>query len=105
MVGRKQAYYEALLYGEGLLKTLFKAVETAAGGLGLDVVFITGVSPVVLNDMTSGYNFGENIYLDETFNDLCGFTEAEIAAVLARMAVEGGSWSAAEALEIMRTFT
>ncbi|QVL50521.1 MAG: AAA family ATPase [Thiocapsa sp.] len=104
MAGRKQAYYEALLYGEGLLKTVFKAVKAAAGGLGLDRVFITGVSPVVLSDMTSGYNVGENIYLKATFNDLCGFTEAEIAAVLARMAVEGGSWSAAEVLETMRTF-
>jgi hypothetical protein len=104
MAGRKQEYYEALLYGEGLLKTVFKAVKAAAGGLGLDRVFITGVSPVVLSDMTSGYNVGENIYLKEAFNDLCGFTEAEIAAVLARMTVTGGSWSAADALATMRTF-
>jgi hypothetical protein len=104
MTGRKQAYYEALLYGEGLLKNVFKAVKAAAGGLGLDRVFITGVSPVVLSDMTSGYNVGEDIYLDETFNDLCGFTEAEIAAVLAQIAIEGGSWSPADALETMRTF-
>ncbi len=54
--------------------------------------------------MTSGYNVGENIYLKAAFNDLCGFTEAEIAAVLARMAAEGGSWSPADALETMRTF-
>ncbi|MFZ1641625.1 MAG: AAA family ATPase [Candidatus Contendobacter sp.] len=100
----RQEHYEALLYGEGLLKTVFKAVKAAAGGQGLDRVFITGVSPVVLSDMTSGYNVGENIYLEATFNNLCGFTEAEIAAVLTRMAEEGGSWFAVEALETMRTF-
>ena len=104
MAGRKQEYYEALLYGEGLLKTVFKAVKAAAGGQGLDRVFITGVSPVALSDMTSGYNVGENIYLDEVFNDLCGFTEPEIAAVLARMAVESGSGSPTDALDTMRTF-
>jgi hypothetical protein len=104
MAGRKQEYYEALLYGEGLLKTVFKAVKAAAGGQGLDRVFITGVSPVVLSDMTSGYNVGENIYLDEAFNDLCGFTETEIAAVLERLATEGGTWSPTEALDLMRTF-
>jgi hypothetical protein len=104
MTGRKQEYYEALLYGEGLLKTVFKAVKAAAGGQGLDRVFITGVSPVVLSDMTSGYNVGENIYLTDTFNDLCGFTEGEIAAVLERMAPEDGSWSVAKALDTMRTF-
>ena len=104
MTGQKQEYYQASLYGEGLLKTVFKAVKAAAGGQGLDRVFITGVSPVVLSDMTSGYNVGENIYLEAAFNDLCGFTESEIATVLTRMAEGGGSWSAAEALDTMRTF-
>ncbi|MEY6433540.1 AAA family ATPase [Thioalkalicoccus limnaeus] len=96
--------YQTLLYGEGLLKTVFKAVKAAAGGMGLDRVFITGVSPVVLSDMTSGYNVGKNIYLEADFNDLCGFTEAEVGAALAQLAVEGGGWSAAEALATMRTF-
>ncbi|MDS4020570.1 MAG: AAA family ATPase [Candidatus Competibacter sp.] len=104
MAGQGRGHYEALLYGEGLLKTVFKAVKAAAGGQGLDRAFITGVSPVVMSDMTSGYNVGENIYLEPLFNDLCGFTEAEIAAVLARMAGEGGAWSADAALETMRTF-
>ena len=100
----RQQDYEALLYGEGLLKTVFKAVKAAASGRGVDRVFITGVSPVALSDMTSGYNVGENIYLEPAFNDLCGFTEAEIAAVLARLAEAGVAWSPAEALDTMRTF-
>ncbi|BCU06215.1 AAA family ATPase [Allochromatium tepidum] len=96
--------YQALLYGEGLLKTVFKSVKAAAGGLGLDRVFITGVSPVVLSDMTSGYNVGEHIDQDPMFNDLCGFTEAEVEAVLVHLAAEGGDWSPGEALATMRTF-
>ncbi len=96
--------YAALLYGEGLLKTVFKAVKAGAGGLGLERVFIAGVSPVVLSDMTSGYNVVKSIYLDPEFNDLCGFTEAELAALLVRLAGEGGDWSAPAALETMRTF-
>jgi hypothetical protein len=92
MAGRSgsQDRYESLLYGEGLLKTVFKAVKAAAGGMGLDRVFITGVSPVVLSDMTSGYNVGESIYLKPEFNDLCGFTESEVGAVLEQLAAEGG---------------
>ncbi|NCC30023.1 MAG: AAA family ATPase, partial [Gammaproteobacteria bacterium] len=100
----KREHYEALLYGEGLLKTVFKAVKAGAGGQGLDRVFITGVSPVVLSDMTSGYNVAKNIYLEPEINDLCGFTEPEIAAVLTRLASDGADWSHAEALDTMRTF-
>ena len=98
-----QSRYEMLLYGEGLLKTVFKAVKAAAGGMGLDRVFITGVSPIVLSDMTSGYNVGEDVYFLPQFNDLCGFTEPEVAAVLWQLGEEGGDWSPGQALETMRT--
>jgi hypothetical protein len=54
--------------------------------------------------MTSGYNVGEDIYLRPQFNDLCGFTEAEVAAVLRRLASESGDWSPEGALATMRTF-
>jgi hypothetical protein len=103
MTGRQPVDYQALLYGEGVLKSLFKAVK-AGVGRGIDRVFITGVSPVVLSDMASGYNVGEDIYLKAAFNDLCGFTEAEIAVVLEQLATEGGDWSPTEALDLMRTF-
>jgi hypothetical protein len=92
--------YKALLHGEGLLKTVFKAVKAAASGQGLDRVFITGVSPVVLSDMTSGYNVAKSIYLESEFNTLCGFTESEIAQLLEKIAPE----KAVEALDTMRTF-
>jgi len=96
--------YEALLYGEGLFKTVFKAVKAAAGQ-GLDRVFITGVSPVALSDITSGYNVATNIYLEPRFNALCGFTEAEISDLLNTLAQEASfTWSVEEALAIMRTF-
>jgi hypothetical protein len=103
MTGCRQEFYEGLLYGEGVLKNLFKGVKGAVGQ-GLDRVFMTGVSPIVLSDMTSGYNVGEDLYLKAAFNDLCGFTEAEVATVLERLAADGGSWSAADALDLMRTF-
>ena len=99
-----QNRYQTLLQGEGLFKTVFKSVKAAAGGLGLDRVFITGVSPVALSDMTSGYNVGEDIYLLAQFNDLCGFTETEVATVLRQLREEGGDWSPEGALATMRTF-
>jgi hypothetical protein len=95
-----QNRYKALLYGEGSLKALFKAVKAASTGLGLERVFITGVSPVVLSDVTSGYNVAENIYLHAEFNDLCGFWESEVAHALRQIAPQ----KADEALALMHAF-
>ena len=43
-----------------------------------DRVFITGVSPVVMSDITSGYNIAENIYFEPEFNNLCGFKQMKL---------------------------
>jgi hypothetical protein len=74
--------YLGLVQGEGLLKTLFQVVKYAMGGQGLERVFITGVSPIVLHDMTSSFNISRNITFDPDINELCGFSEAEIANLL-----------------------
>jgi hypothetical protein len=84
-----RADYDSLLRGEGALKAVFKTVKAAAAGWGLDRVFITGVAPIVLTAMTSGYNVAESIYLEPAFHELCGFTEAEIQSAFAQVAPAG----------------
>jgi hypothetical protein len=84
---RKESHiYEALFYEEGPLKTLFKAIKASASESLFDKTFITGVSPVVMSDITSGYNIAENIYMEPEFNDLCGFTEEEVKAAIKKIA-------------------
>jgi len=38
-------------------------------------LFITGETPVTMDDVTSGFNIGTNISIDSRFNELIGFTE------------------------------
>jgi hypothetical protein len=98
--------YETLLSGEGIVKTLFKAVKSAGGGRGLERTFITGIAPVVLSDMSSGYNVARKISLEPEFNDLCGFQESEIQNALNQMVSECKLplEKAVEALALMKTF-
>jgi hypothetical protein len=53
-----------------------------AGTSGTDVpikrLFITGVSPITMDDVTSGFNIGKNISIDRTFNEMMGFREQEV---------------------------
>ena len=104
--GARKSRYQAILSGEGCMKALFKVIKATAGTRGLGRVFITGVSPVVMSDLTSAYNVAENIYLQSQFNALCGFREGEIGEVLSEIAREcqlSGS-QVDEALSMMRTF-
>jgi hypothetical protein len=70
--------YAALVHEAGPLKTLFKTLKASASSSVIDRMLLTGVSPVVLSDITSGYNIAADIYLEPEFNDLCGFREQEL---------------------------
>ncbi len=98
--------YEELVRGEGTIKTFFKAVKDGAEGRGIDRVFLTGVSPVVLSDITSGYNVGEDLSADPCCHDLCGFTEGEVGDALEKVASERGldAHQVATAMDLMRSF-
>ncbi|WP_069469824.1 AAA family ATPase [Candidatus Marithrix sp. Canyon 246] len=84
----KPERYKTLTSAEGSLKAIFRTVKSATSGLGLERVFITGASPILLSDMTTAYNVAENIYFKKKFNDLCGFKEAELKAVLTQVIAE-----------------
>ncbi len=98
--------YEELVTSEGIFKTFFKNVKGTMRGMGLDRVFITGVSPIALSDVTSGYNIAKNLSWRRQFNDLCGFREDEVRRLVEQVIAECGlpSTKAAEALELMRIF-
>jgi len=98
--------YTSLVHGEGAVRAIFKAIKAAAAGMGLERVFVTGVSPIAMSDITSAYNVASNIYLLPDFNGLCGFTENEIADALAAIAQEHtvSDNDINHALTMMRTF-
>jgi len=98
--------YETLVHDEGPLRTFFKAVKASTSGSMFDRVFITGVSPVVMSDITSGYNIAENIYFEPEFNDLCGFKRDEIEDVLKEIVDKCGfeKEKIREAVNLMQTY-
>ncbi len=80
--GDQQKRYEALVFEEGPLRTLFKAVKASTSESLFDRIFITGVSPMVMSDITSGHNISKSIYLNPLYSSLCGFTPEEVARAI-----------------------
>lgn len=68
-------------HGEGYLRQFFNTIKGTAGNT-LGRVFVTGVSPVTMDDLTSGFNIGTNYSLSSDFNEMAGFTEEEVREML-----------------------
>jgi len=86
MARRRGDDYYRMTGLDGFLKTLFKSLKSATEGLGLDRMFITGVTPVLMSDITSGDNIRTDIHLMPRYADLCGFTKKEVENILSAFA-------------------
>ncbi|MBQ6007287.1 MAG: AAA family ATPase [Kiritimatiellae bacterium] len=75
--------YNELCHGDGFFKQFFAILKTATSGTEAPVtrLFVTGVSPVTMDDVTSGFNIGTNISLDPVFADFTGFRHDDLRAM------------------------
>ncbi|MDE0227596.1 MAG: AAA family ATPase, partial [Spirochaetaceae bacterium] len=70
--------YHALTHGGGFYRSFFATLKTGTENGSVERLFVTGVSPVTMDDVTSGFNIGSNLSLRPEFNELLGFTEDEV---------------------------
>lgn len=70
---RGEAVYRTLTHASGFYRDAFKLYK----GM-FERIFMMGVSPVTLDDLTSGFNIGWNISTDPQFNRMLGFSEQEV---------------------------
>ncbi|NJN35211.1 MAG: AAA family ATPase [Saprospiraceae bacterium] len=66
----------------GFVRKFYESFKTATGEGIIDRIFITGVSPVTLDSLTSGFNISDNITINPLFNDMMGFTHEEVETLL-----------------------
>ena len=72
--------YRTLCHGDGFFKSFFALLK--AENKVIQRIFITGVSPMTLDDVTSGFNIAENISQRSKLATLCGFTHDDIRGML-----------------------
>ena len=65
--------YWAITHAEGFYREIFKKFKGS-----FERIFITGVSPVTLDDVTSGFNIGWHISTKVEFNQMLGFSDEDV---------------------------
>ena len=69
--------YHALTHGTGFYRDVFKVFKPM-----FDRIIMLGVSPITLDDLTSGYNIALNMTMDSRFNQMLGFSEDEVRQMI-----------------------
>jgi hypothetical protein len=74
--------YTKVTHAGGFLRNFFTNLKGLTDNREIDRLFITGVSPLVMADVTSGFNIGDNISQDPQLSAMIGITNEEAKQIL-----------------------
>ncbi len=74
--------YKELTTGDSFLRTFFKVVKAGTEDRSVRRCYITGVLPITIDDLTSGFNIAKIVTLSDNFHSMLGFTQSEIETYL-----------------------
>jgi len=74
-LSRKQ--YKELIWANGVVRDFYEALKDGAQTV-VDKIFITGITPMMLDDVTSGFNISSNLSTDLRYAEILGFTEEDV---------------------------
>jgi len=82
ILGESMNSFKKILGKGGFVRSFYEVIKTATQTGIVQRVFITGVTPITMDTMTSGFNIIKDITKDEEFNELAGFNISETKEVL-----------------------
>ena len=82
ITAHKDHLYRELTADDSFLKTFFKTLKAGRKTGTIANIFITGVLPITMDDLASGFNIATYLTLDPDFEYLLGFTQTELDALV-----------------------
>ncbi|MDR1170734.1 MAG: AAA family ATPase, partial [Prevotellaceae bacterium] len=75
-------FYKTMVAANGMVRDFYERIKAATKDDTVYRTFITGISPVMLDDLTSGYNIAKILTLNPKYNEMLGFTHAEVKTLM-----------------------
>jgi hypothetical protein len=82
MLGAQTSGFKALVESGGFVRSFFEKIKSGAGNGLLKKIFMTGVCPITLDSLTSGFNITANMTLQPSLHDSMGFTSDEVGFLI-----------------------
>ena len=99
LLGFNTNQFKSLVSKNGKVRKWYEILKEGTESV-VDRIFITGVAPITLDSLTSGFNIGSDITKDEEFNEMMGFTKEEVVKLMESQQI--GEKEQEELLPIMK---
>ena len=97
-------HFTEIVSRNGWVRKFYEVIKQFMGDGLIDRFFATGVTPVTLDSMTSGFNVARNISLEEKFHEMAGFTEVELKKLIEGTIYEEGKFDLNKVVTDMRSW-
>lgn len=87
LLGFRPEKFKDLVSKNGKVRKLYEILKKGTETI-IDRIFITGVAPITLDSLTSGFNIGLDISKDIRFNEMTGFTKEELITLMNEQRIE-----------------
>ncbi len=81
LLGFNTNQFKSLVSKNGKVRKWYEILKEGTESV-IDRIFITGVAPITLDSLTSGFNIGLDITQDKDFNEMMGFTKEELLKIM-----------------------
>ncbi len=97
-----RGHFSEVVAGNGWVRKFYEVIKQYMGDGIIGRFFATGVTPVTLDSMTSGFNVAKNISLERRFNEMAGFTRDELEKMVRDTIRDDGKFNMERILSDMR---
>lgn len=81
--------FSDIISRNGFVRKFYEVIKTATMEAVVDKIFITGVTPITLDSMTSGFNIARDLTMNQKFNEAVGFTFEEVKELVDFVCIDG----------------
>ena len=79
--------YQETIWANSITKDFYETLKSGTKSV-VDKIFVTGITPIMLDDLTSGFNISNNLSLEIRYNEILGLTREEVEWVMEQICLD-----------------
>jgi len=104
VLGSRITDFEKIVSRNGFVHTFYENIKNATGDGVVQRIFLTGVSPVTLDSMTSGFSITKTITRNPIYHKMMGFSDAESKGLIEQLFPEMPLFEKETILKTLKTY-
>ncbi|MDR1542641.1 MAG: AAA family ATPase [Clostridiales bacterium] len=84
LLGQDTNHFKAVMGASGFIRAFYEVLKKHTTNGAIEKIFITGIAPITMDSLTSGFNISDDLTRSAMFHDMAGFTHDEVNCIIGK---------------------